>query len=105
GTQAAISFSSGYAAAVRTIGALMDSNDVIVVDKLVHASVVDAARLCGAKLRVFGHNNLDDLKKILQWVDKRNQNGVLSNDSRKPRTLIVTESVFSMDGDQAPLRE
>jgi len=105
GTQAAISFSSGYAAAVGTIGALMDSNDVIVVDKLVHASVVDAARLCGAKLRVFGHNNLDDLKKILQWVDKRNQNGVLSNDSRKPRTLIVTESVFSMDGDQAPLRE
>ncbi len=105
GTQAAVAFSSGYAAATGTISALMDGNDVIIVDKLVHACVVDAARLSGAKLRVFGHNNLDDLKKILQWADKRHQAGGLTPVSRKPRTLIVTESVFSMDGDQAPLRE
>ncbi|MGZ4963457.1 MAG: aminotransferase class I/II-fold pyridoxal phosphate-dependent enzyme, partial [Limisphaerales bacterium] len=60
-TEAALVFSSGYAAAVGTICALLDSNDVIVVDKLVHASIVDAARLSGAKLRVFGHNDFDGL--------------------------------------------
>jgi 8-amino-7-oxononanoate synthase len=71
GTEAALSFSSGYAAAVGTICALLDSNDVIVLDKLVHACVVDAARLSGAKLRVFRHNDLDDLEKILLWADKK----------------------------------
>ncbi|HZM03859.1 MAG TPA: aminotransferase class I/II-fold pyridoxal phosphate-dependent enzyme, partial [Candidatus Saccharimonadales bacterium] len=71
GTQAALAFSSGYTAATGTIGALLDTNDVIVLDKLVHASIVDAARLCGAKVRVFGHNNLEDLEKILRWADRR----------------------------------
>jgi len=105
GTQSALAFSSGYAAAVGTICALMDNNDVIVVDKLVHASIVDAARLSGAKLRVFGHNNLDDLEKILQWADHRHEAPPLDVTARDPRTLIITESVFSMDGDQSPLRE
>jgi 8-amino-7-oxononanoate synthase len=104
GTQAALAFSSGYAAATGTIGALLDSNDVIVIDKLVHASIVDAARLCGAKVRVFGHNNLDDLEKILRWADRRHATPALISTDRKPRTLIVTESIFSMDGDHAPLR-
>ncbi len=105
GAQAAISFSSGFAAATGTICALLDGNDVIIVDKLVHASVVDAARLSGAKLRVFGHNNLDDLEKILQWADHRHEAPALESGARTPRTLIVTESIFSMDGDQAPLRD
>jgi 8-amino-7-oxononanoate synthase len=105
GTPAALAFSSGYAASTGTIGALMDSNDVIVLDKLVHASIVDAARLCGAKVRVFGHNNLDDLEKILRWADKRHATPPVVQTERKPHTLIVTESVFSMDGDHAPLRE
>jgi len=105
GTQAAISFSSGYAAITGTISALLDSNDVIVIDKLVHASIVDAARLCGAKVRVFGHNNLNDLEKILRWADNRHATPAIIQTDRKPRTLIVTESVFSMDGDHAPLRE
>ena len=105
GTQAALAFSSGYAAAAGAICALLDNNDVIVVDKLVHASLVDAARLSGAKLRVFGHNNLDDLEKILQWADRRHEAPSLQSSARQPRTLIVTESVFSMDGDQAPLRD
>ena len=103
--EAALSFSSGYAAAIGTICALVDSNDVIVVDKLVHACIVDAARLSGAKLRVFGHNNLNDLDKILRWADRRHDNPSLTPTDRRPRTLIVTESIFSMDGDQAPLRE
>src|SRR5438094_2553502 len=102
GTDAALSFSSGYAAALGTIGALLEKDDVIVLDKLVHASIVDAARLCGAKLRVFDHNDLDDLEKILKWAIDRKP---ARSGSRKNRILIVTESVFSMDGDLAPLRE
>ena len=105
GAAAALSFSSGYAAAAGAICALLDSNDVIVVDKLVHASIVDAARLSGAKMRVFGHNNLNDLQKILRWADQRHASPPLSATDRRPHTLIVTESIFSMDGDQAPLRE
>src|SRR5580658_5694205 len=105
GAQAALSFSSGYAAAAGVICALLDGNDVIAVDKLVHACIVDAARLSGAKLRVFGHNNLHDLEKILSWADRRHAAPALSQTDRRPRTLIVTESIFSMDGDQAPLRE
>jgi 8-amino-7-oxononanoate synthase len=105
GAEAALCFSSGYAAATGTICALVDSNDVIVVDKLVHACIVDGARLSGAKLRVFGHNNLNDLVKILRWADRRHASPSISQTDRRPRTLIVTESIFSMDGDQAPLRE
>ncbi len=103
GTEAALSFSSGYAAAVGTITALLDKDDVIVVDRLVHACCVDAARMSGAKLRVFAHNDLCELESILQWADQRLQ-GVGSG-ARKGRVLVVTESVFSMDGDLAPLRE
>ena len=103
GTDAALSFSSGYAAAVGTITALLDKDDVIVVDRLVHACCVDAARLSGAKLRVFAHNDLSELESILKWADQRLQG--VGNGARKGRVLVVTESVFSMDGDLAPLRE
>ena len=104
-TEAALTFSSGYAAALGTICALVDNNDVIVVDKLVHASIVDAARLSGAKLRVFGHNDFDGLAKILAWAAKRHEHPSSGDVEREPRTLIVTESIFSMDGDRTPLRE
>ncbi|HWY29902.1 MAG TPA: 8-amino-7-oxononanoate synthase [Candidatus Acidoferrum sp.] len=100
GTDAALSFSTGYAAAIGTISALMSSDDVIILDKLVHACIVDAARLSGAKLRIFDHNNLDDLADKLKWATGRTRTG-----KQNPHTLIVTESVFSMDGDRAPLRE
>jgi 8-amino-7-oxononanoate synthase len=105
GTEAALSFSSGYTAAAGAICALLDSDDVVAVDKLVHACIVDAARLSGAKMRVFGHNNLNDLEKILRWAERRHATPPLTGPKRKPRTLVVTESIFSMDGDQAPLRE
>jgi 8-amino-7-oxononanoate synthase len=107
-TEAALSFSSGYAAAVGTICALVGPPDVIILDKLVHASVVDAARLSGAKLRVFDHNDMADLEKILQWAAVRPvPAGTVGSGGgqRQRRTLIVTESVFSMDGDLAPLPE
>ena len=99
GTEAALSFSSGYAAALGTICALVGRGDVIVIDRLVHACVVDAAKLCGAKLQVFPHNDLGELEKLLLRLDQR------STGAATARTLIVTESVFSMDGDAAPLRE
>src|SRR6516162_3379508 len=68
-TEAALCFSTGYAAALGTICALLGTDDVIVLDKLVHACIVDAARLCRAKLRVFAHNDLNDLEAILKWAD------------------------------------
>ena len=100
GTEGALVFSSGFAAAIGTIGAVVGPGDVIVIDRLAHASIIDAARLCGAKLRVFAHNDLDALEKILRWaVDRRNAK------TERSRILIATESVFSMDGDLAPLTE
>ena len=103
GTEAALTFSSGYTTALGTICALLGKDDIVVLDKLVHACIVDAARLSGAKIRVFAHNDLDDLEDKLKWAQK-----VQSPKSKVrdvSRTLIVTESIFSMDGDAAPLRE
>jgi len=100
GAEAALTFSTGYAAALGTISALLGKDDIIVIDKLVHACIVDAARLCGAKMRVFGHNDLNELETILQWAANRS-----ANNTNPGRILIVTESIFSMDGDAAPLRE
>jgi 8-amino-7-oxononanoate synthase len=101
--KAALSFSTGYATAIGTIGALLGKSDVIILDKFVHASIVDAAKLSGAKLRVFRHNDLNDLEDKLKWAEKHIQHPT-SNIQHRRRALIVTESVFSMDGDAAPLR-
>ncbi len=96
GTEAALSFSSGYAAALGTVPALVGKDDVILLDKLCHASLIDGAKLSGAILRVFPHNHLGKLENHLDWA-RREHAG--------KRVLILTESVFSMDGDRAPLRE
>ena len=104
GTEAALTFSTGYATALGTITALLGKGDIIIVDKLVHACIVDAAKLSGAKLRVFAHNDLDDLEEKLKWAAKNIQHPT-SNIQHPTRVLIVTESIFSMDGDAAPLRE
>jgi 8-amino-7-oxononanoate synthase len=100
-TESALSFSSGYAAAVGTLCALAGKDDVLVLDKLVHACVIDAARLSGAKLRIFAHNDLNELEDVLRWFSQRPPGDA----ARPSRAIIVTESVFSMDGDLAPLRE
>ena len=100
GTEAALTFATGYAAATGTIGALMGRGDVIILDKLVHACIVDAARASGATLRIFDHNDLNDLAEILKWADAKR-----SAAAENPHLLVVTESIFSMDGDAAPLRE
>jgi 8-amino-7-oxononanoate synthase len=98
GTEAALSFSSGYATAVGTICALLGKNDIIILDKRVHACIVDAARLSGAALRVFKHNDLGDLERILKSVS-----GKSGSQPPAASLLVVTESVFSMDGDSSPL--
>jgi len=105
-TEAALSFSTGYAAAIGTICALLGKSDIIIIDKLVHACIVDAARLSGATLRVFDHNDLEDLEKILLWTSKISLPRYAPRERFvHTRVLIVTESIFSMDGDAAPLRE
>ncbi len=88
-------FSSGYAAAVGTVPALVGKKDVVLLDKLAHASLIDGARLSGATIRVFPHNHLGKLESHLEWARQERPEG---------RHLIVTESVFSMDGDRTPLR-
>ena len=92
-TEAAIVFGSGYAANVGTITSLVGPGDVVILDKLDHASIIDGARQSGATIRVYPHQNLRRLEAILQ------QSGGAK------RKLIVTETVFSMDGDLAPLPE
>lgn len=91
GTEAALAFSSGHAVALGTIPALMGRGDTILLDKLCHACLVDAARLSGATIRVFPHQHLGKLERLLQTA--------------AGRVLVVTESVFSMDGDITPLKE
>lgn len=97
-TEAALVFSSGYTAMLGTVCALAGARDVILLDRLAHACMVDAARLSGAAFRVFRHNDPEDLKSKLEWATAyaRGQDG---------KVFILTESVFSMDGDLAPLRE
>jgi 8-amino-7-oxononanoate synthase len=95
GVEAALSFSSGFATALGVIPAMVGRGDAVILDGLSHASLVDGARLSGAEVRVFLHNRLDVLEEKLRSVRERGGVG---------RVLVVTESVFSMDGDEAPLR-
>jgi glycine C-acetyltransferase/8-amino-7-oxononanoate synthase len=95
-TEAALVFSSGYAAAVGTISALVGPGDVVILDKLCHACIIDGSRLSGAVVRVFPHNDLGGLERLLRWA---------ANKHGGKRVLVATESVFSMDGDVAPLCE
>ena len=69
-TEASLTFSSGYAAAMGTIPAVCSKGDVLILDKLCHACLVDAARLSGAHLRIFPHNDLNKLESHLRWAGK-----------------------------------
>ncbi|SKA96396.1 8-amino-7-oxononanoate synthase [Prosthecobacter debontii] len=91
GSEAALTFTSGFAVPIGTLPALLGPGDTVILDKLSHACLVDAAKLSGATLRVFPHNHLEKLERLLQTA--------------KGRVLVVTESIFSMDGDAARLRE
>jgi glycine C-acetyltransferase/8-amino-7-oxononanoate synthase len=98
GKEAAVVFGSGYAANVGAITALVGKGDVVILDKLDHASIIDGARQSGATIRVYPHKNIKRLEELLAGAaSHRAGNG--------HRVLIVTETVFSMDGDIAPLKE
>lgn len=93
GTESAILFNSGYAANTGTIAALVGRGDTIYSDRLNHASIVDGAILSRARLVRYPHNDHNTLRNLLE------------QDRSSGRRLIVTDGVFSMDGDIAPLQE
>jgi 8-amino-7-oxononanoate synthase len=86
-------FPSGHHANTGTLPALLDPEDTVILDRLSHASLIDGARLSRAKLLVFRHNDVEDLERVLHRAPVTG------------RRWIVTESIFSMDGDVAPLCE
>ncbi len=93
GTEAAVIFSTGYMANLGVISALMGPKDVIFSDRLNHASLMDGIKLSGAALQRFPHRDLDRLEKFLQKTPEGK------------KRLIVSDSVFSVDGDLAPLTD
>lgn len=93
GYPAALVFGSGYMANSGIIASLVGRTDSVLVDKLAHASILDAAVLSRARLHRFRHNDATHLEELLRQTGETT------------RRLVVTESVFSMDGDLAPLRD
>lgn len=90
GTEASLLFSTGFAANVGSIASLVGSDDVIFSDAKNHASIIDGSRLSGAQIQIYKHGDIDDLRQSLAI-------------SRHRRKLIVNDTLFSMDGDLAPL--
>ncbi|MCY9824945.1 8-amino-7-oxononanoate synthase [Vibrio chagasii] len=90
GFERAILFSSGFSANQALLFSLLEKDDVLLQDKLNHASLMEAGVLSPATMKRFKHNNVQHLESLL---------------SRSPQSLVVTEGVFSMDGDQAPLED
>jgi 8-amino-7-oxononanoate synthase len=91
-SEAALYFGSGYAANIGLLTSLADKTDVIFSDALNHASIIDGIRLSGARKIIYSHRDLNALESSLK-----------ENQSKPGRKLIVTETVFSMDGDVVPL--
>ncbi len=90
GCEAALVFGSGYHANIGVIAALAQTDDAVFSDSLNHASLIDGCRLARATVRIYEHRDLDDLEEKIRATPAR-------------RRLIVSDSVFSMDGDTAPL--
>src|SRR3989337_7395 len=93
GTEAALLFSTGYMANIGAICALVSREDIVIGDKLNHASIIDGCRQSGAAFRIYPHKDLNQLESLLQ------------RSSSYRRRLVITDSLFSMDGDIAPLQE
>lgn len=90
-TEAALTMQSGYATNLGVIAALMQENDLIISDELNHASIIDGIRLCKSPRKIYRHKDMTDLRRVLEE----------SKDASK--VMVVTDGVFSMDGDIAPL--
>lgn len=95
-SEAALAFGSGYATSTGTLAALAGKGDFILLDRLSHACLIDGARLSGATIFPFAHNDCAKLGHLLSRTRRKQP---------AARIFIATESVFSMDGDVAPLRE
>ena len=93
GTEAAIAFPTGYTANLGVIPALIDRDDIIFSDRLNHRSIIDGCRLSRARIAVYDHSDIAHLESLLKTA------------TTYRRRLIVTDGVFSMDGDIAPLPE
>ncbi|RZM84672.1 hypothetical protein C3B51_02315 [Pseudoalteromonas rubra] len=94
GKPAACLFPTGYTANVGAVAGLLGENDVVVIDQLCHASIVDGARLCGAKVRTFKHNDVNDLASVLD-----------TETSPYRTVLVIIEGVYSMGEGAAPVAE
>ena len=90
-TEAVVVFQSGFAANAGTVSAVLSKDDVVVSDELNHASIIDGCRLSRAAIKVFPHKDVDAARKILQGLPA------------SQRKLLITDGVFSMDGDLGPL--
>ena len=95
-TESALIFNSGYDANVGLLACLPRTGDILLTDELIHASMIDGARLSYAARYRFRHNDLDDLEAKLKEACRTLKNG---------QVFVAVESVYSMDGDVAPLRE
>lgn len=93
GTEAALTFAAGYLANISVIPALVRPDGLILADRLCHASLIDGCRLSGATLRIFRHRDMNHLERLL------------ARRSPTRSTLVVTDGLFSMDGDIAPLKD
>jgi glycine C-acetyltransferase len=96
-TEASLVFQSGFTANAGTVAAVLGKEDVIVSDELNHASIIDGCRLSRAAIKVFPHGDIDTLKQLLDETDAVRDAG--------HHVLVVTDGVFSMDGDIAKLPE
>lgn len=90
--EAALIFGSGYLANLGVISAMVSKDDLVISDKLAHASIIDGVRLSGATLKRFSHNNVAHAMQLLETYRRKFRH-----------CLLITESIFSMEGDVAPL--
>jgi glycine C-acetyltransferase len=104
GTEAAVVFTSAYLANCAAIQTIIGKEDIVISDELNHASIIDAVRISGVKNKfIYKHLDMSDLEAKLREADKLRETP--KSDGETPLILIVTDGVFSMDGDLAPLPE